>query len=117
MSVDEIVNRLNTLAALGAGLLSVSVTLVALVPTLVQLVRARMPDFFSQIDQEGSLRRLMTVLAGTVIGFSISLGLALVGLFHVRPMWMWLSLAAFVITLLALVGTSVRAALTTRDIM
>jgi hypothetical protein len=117
MTCSELLDRLNLLVNLSAALLGVSVTLVALVPTLIQLARVSAPDFFSRLDREGSLKRVMVVLAVTVMLFSISLGASWVGIFFPIELWFWIGLVAFSASLIVLVSTSILVAFTTRDVM
>lgn len=58
---------------LSSNLLAACLTLVALVPTLVQLVGLKSPDFISKMESENKVRNLMLTLGSAVILFAVAI--------------------------------------------
>ena len=111
------ISALGTVIDLSANLLGVSLTLVALIPTLVELVRTRAPDFISRMERENALNRVMIALASTVVMFSLSLGSGLAGMFCNWLGFLWIGLGAFVMSLITIVFITLYTAATLRNVM
>jgi len=117
MTGAELTDHLNLLVNVSAALLAVSVTLVALVPTVVQLARLKTPDFMAQTEREGSLRRVMDGLALTVVGFTASLICTFGGTFYPCKAALIGGLIFFGVSLVVLAAMSVAVAIAARDVM
>jgi hypothetical protein len=117
MTEAELLERISLLVNLSAGLLGVSVTLVALIPTLVELARLKAPDFISKARKEIGMRQIMMSLSATVVAFGLSLVLSLIGIFLLTPGWLWSSLFAFVIGVLILIASALIVASAVKNVI
>lgn len=58
---------------LSSNLLSACLTLVALIPALIQIVGLKSPDFISRMESENKVRNLMFTLGAAVILFAVAI--------------------------------------------
>lgn len=90
-------NVFGSLIELNAGLLAVSVTVVALVPTLVELVRLKYPSFLSAEVARIRLIKALKAISRTIWMFGIAALLSLIGLmFKLQAMGVLATLLATV---------------------
>lgn len=94
------------MAAVSSALLSPSLTLVALIPALNQLLHSRAPDFVGSFELQMSLRRRVKVLAGAMLLFGLSLTSSIAGLLIVWELLFWLSLVTTVVGLFLFLGVA-----------
>jgi hypothetical protein len=117
MTPTDLSSRLELLINLSVGLLGTALTLIALIPTLIQLARVKSPDFMSRMESEGSLRYVINALAAAVVALALALADGLIGLMFPAKTFLWVGWTLFIAGLAVLIGTSVKVALTTRDVM
>ena len=91
---------LSSLIQLNGGLLAVVVTLVALIPTLVEVVRAKTPSFFAGEITRTQLKNSLTLLGLTIWTFGIA---TLVSIFLLVWFNFWFFLVALVLTVVSLI--------------
>lgn len=106
---------LELLIGSSTSLLGVSVTLVALVPTLVELVRVKSPDFLTMQQSEYKLGHLMYSLLINVIVFTLTLISGLSGQVASWKGFLWIGAVSFSIGLLIIVINTVFVFLSLRN--
>jgi len=106
MNTSQISALLQVVLESSLGLMGVSVTLIALVPVLVEIAQSRSSDFFSGEDAKDELKRYLTRLSGSIVLFGLSSFLAIGAFFHPGPLLFWASLLFFVVGLAIIVVTS-----------
>ena len=97
---------LSSLIQLNGGLLAVVVTLVALIPTLVEVVRAKTPSFFAGEVTRGRLRNSLTFLAWTIWTFGIATFISIFLLIHYSFWAFLIVLALTAVSLIILIVAS-----------
>lgn len=108
---------LQLIVDLSINLLGVSLTLIALIPVLVELVRGRAPDFMSKFEEENALDRTLLALSVTVLLFSSAIGCGIGGRFCTWVGFLWIALITFLMGLLVIIFVSMYVAFTTRRVM
>ncbi len=106
---------LEQIAGFSANLLGASLTFLALIPTLVELIRIRAPTFVFRLEKEVALDRVILALAVTVVLYSVTLGCGLLGDFSKWVGLVWIAITAFGISLLILIIICFYTALTIRN--
>lgn len=114
---DTEVELLGIVIDLSVNLLAVSLTLIALIPTLLELIRGRAPDFISQIEEENALDKVMYTLTATVLLFGVSLLSGLVGKFCEWMGFLWITTGTFLIGLVIIITVSIYTANMIRSYM
>jgi len=106
---------LGTIAQVSAGLLAVTVTLVAVVPALVEIVRAREPQYFRSIAANSKLKRSLRALSYTIGLFGAGTLLALIDMAFKSVAVAWVAGALCASGLFVLAYASYSIASTTRE--
>jgi len=110
MSSQEITNFLSVLADLSTALLALVVTIVALFPTLIELVRERQPNFLSVEIARRSLRGNLRQLSWTIWGFGMCTLLSMLGLAWANIYLAAITFGLFSLCLLLVIWSSFRIA-------
>ena len=69
---SELSNLIGLVLSASISLIGVSVTLVALVPVLIEIARGRSPDFFAGEEAKTKLKNYLYKLSSTIVFFGFS---------------------------------------------
>ena len=83
----DLTTGMSTLAEVNAGLLAIAVTLVALIPTLIEIVRIKEPNFLIEDAARRRLKNGLSSLTHTIWLFGIATILSLVGIIY-QPLFL-----------------------------
>lgn len=102
MEISLITPRLDLIAQIVVNLLAASITLIALVPVLVEMVRARNPSFLTLTNEQVALHKALQGLRISILLFGLDLVFWVVGNFASPLLFFYLMMTAFVMGLSAL---------------
>lgn len=97
METNLITARMDLVAQIAVSLLSISITLIALVPVLIEVVRARITNFLTSKDEQNSLKLALGGLATSLIFFGIDLLIWFIGNLFISAILYYLMLAILLI--------------------
>lgn len=105
-SNPDLITLFSVLAQLSAGLLGFVITLVTLVPTLLQLVQERQTDFLSIELARRDLLKALDPLRWTIWGFGTATLIAILGLLRNETWIAVITLGLFSFSLIVIVRAS-----------
>jgi len=106
MSILQISDLIQAIFNASLSLMGVSVTLIALIPVLVEIARSRSPDFFTGEESKDKLKRYLSRLGYTIVIFNISAIASIISFFYENAFVVGVALSTFGIGLIVLVLTS-----------
>lgn len=101
--VSELSNLIGLVLSASISLIGVSVTLVALVPVLIEIARGRSPDFFAGEEAKGKLKDYLRKLSSTIVFFGFATVASGANLYLENMVLFLLSALAMIIGLIILI--------------
>jgi hypothetical protein len=99
----QLSNLIGLVLSASISLIGVSVTLVALVPVLIEIARGRSPDFFAGEEAKTKLKNYLYKLSSTIVFFGFSTVASGINLYFEYKFWFLVSAISLSVGLILLV--------------